>query len=200
MRCRAAEGGDAVVEVVDDERHDREVERVGFEPVERQLEVVDAKRRLLLHAVARQLDHRRAAVDADDLPCAAPDELLREEAGTAAGVEHAETPDVATEVQRRRAVVERVVGAGLRVSCIVVGEGLEGRVIDRHREIMTDFPDARRRVKRRDYGTAASSSAVSVQSAAPALARTCSGVVAPQITDPTPSCAASHAIASSSSE
>src|SRR5262249_39631882 len=49
-------------------------------------------------------------------------------------------------------------------------------------------------------GTAASSSSVSSHAAAAALARTWAALVAPHSTDPTPSCAASQAIASSSSE
>jgi hypothetical protein len=104
--------------VVDHEREQRGVDRGVAQPAERRSQVVDVQLCAVAHTRPREVDHPCAAVEADHSR-AAFQQLLGVEAGAAARVEHRQAGHVPQQLQHRRAVVERVVGAGGCVALVL---------------------------------------------------------------------------------
>lgn len=92
---------DPVVDVFQRQREQHRVHRIPGEPVEGVAGVVDAEVRLR-DALAAELHHARALVEPGH-SCAAVDQLLGVEPGTAGSIQEPQPGDVAKKVQTGRA-------------------------------------------------------------------------------------------------
>ena len=116
-----AKCGDRVVEVMKHQRHDRPVDGLFAEPIQRMSNIVDPKIRAGAHSSPRMLDQLCAAVEANDVGPALC-EFRGVQTRPAADVQDPAARDVPEKIQHSRTVIVGVVGTVFGVSCERVGE------------------------------------------------------------------------------